>query len=180
MLLLQQTDGSYTAFEMTDASPYRIVRTTRNFQQRFTGCPGLPVEGTLPEFQPPEVFTRLNSGGYLWVRRSDATAGPPGAYFALYVTAFDADLKMTSEAQYQYPAATVEALAVADVNGDGIPDILTGTAFPHSSALQVLIGNGGSSSECGAFAITFFHNTRMASRPTVYRPGELAMTPSSS
>ena len=142
-LLLQQSDGSYTAFEMTDASPYRIVRTTRNFQKRFTGCPGLPVEGTLPEFQPPEVFTRLNSGGYLWVRRSDATAGPPGAYFALYVTVFDADLKMTSEAQY--PVLIVEALAVADVNGDGIPDILTGTAFPHSSALQVLIGNGGSS-----------------------------------
>src|ERR1035437_3274691 len=39
MLLLQQSDGSYTAFEMTDASPYRIVRTTRNFQKQFAGCP---------------------------------------------------------------------------------------------------------------------------------------------
>jgi uncharacterized protein (TIGR03437 family) len=141
-LLLQQSDGSYTAFEMTDASPYRIVRTTRNFQKQLTACPSLPVTGTLPEFQPPEVFTPLNSGGYLWVRRSDAT-GPPGAYFGLYVTVFDAALKMTSEAQY--PVLIVEALAVADVNGDGIPDILTGTAFPHSAALQVLIGNGGSS-----------------------------------
>jgi uncharacterized protein (TIGR03437 family) len=141
-LLLRQGDESYTAFEMTDASPYRIVRTTHNYQKQLTGCPGFPVTGTLPEFQPPEVFTPLNSGGYLWVRRSDAT-GPPGAYFSLYVTVFDAALKMTSEAQY--PVLIVEALAVADVNGDGIPDILTGTAFPHSSALQVLIGNGGSS-----------------------------------
>src|ERR1035437_4312951 len=38
-LLLQQSDGSYTAFEMTDASPYRIVRTTRNFQKQLTACP---------------------------------------------------------------------------------------------------------------------------------------------
>jgi uncharacterized protein (TIGR03437 family) len=140
--MLQQGDGSYTAFEMTDASPYRIVRTTRNFQKQLTSCPGLPVTGTPPEFQPPEVFTPLNSGGYLWVRRSDVT-GPPGAYFSLYVTVFDAALKMTSEAQY--PVLVVDALAVADVNGDGIPDILSATSFPHSAALQVLIGNGGSS-----------------------------------
>jgi uncharacterized protein (TIGR03437 family) len=142
MVVLRQSDGSYTAFELTDASPYRIVRTTENFQRQFTGCPGFPVVGTLPSSQPPEVFTRLESGGYLWVRRSDVN-GPPGSYFALYVAAFDPALHLTSEAQY--PVAIVEALAVVDVNGDGIPDILSGTAFPHSAALQVLIGNGGSS-----------------------------------
>ena len=54
-LLLRQGDESYTAFEMTDASPYRIVRTTHNYQKQLTGCPGFPVTGTLPEFQPPEV-----------------------------------------------------------------------------------------------------------------------------
>ena len=142
IVVLRQSDGSYTAFELTDASPYRIVRTTENFQRQFTGCPGFPVVGTLPSSQPPEVFTRLESGGYLWVRRSDVN-GPPGSYFALYVAAFDSALHLTSEAQY--PVLSVEALAVVDVNGDGIPDILSGTAFPHSVALQVLIGNGGSS-----------------------------------
>ncbi len=140
-VVLRQSDGSYTAFELTDASPYRIVRTTENFQRQFTGCPAFPVVGTLPATQPPEVFTRLESGGYLWVRRSDVN-GPPGSYFALYVSAFDSALRLISEAQY--PVLIVEALAVVDVNGDGIPDILSGTAFPHSAALQVLIGTGGS------------------------------------
>jgi hypothetical protein len=142
MVVLQQSDRSYMAFELTDASPYRMVRTTRNFQKQLNGCPGFPVTGTPPSLQVPEVFTRLNSGGYLWVRRSDVY-GPPGSYFALYVAAFDSALNLTSEAQY--PVLTVEALAVVDVNGDGIPDILSGTAFPHSAGLQVLIGNGGSS-----------------------------------
>ena len=142
MVVLRQSDGSYTAFELTDASPYRIVRTTENFQRQFSGCPGFPVVGTLPSTQPPEVFTRVESGGYLWVRRSDVN-GPTGSYFALYVAAFDPALHLTSEAQY--PVLIVEAMAVVDVNGDGIPDILIGTAFPHSAASEVLIWNGGSS-----------------------------------
>jgi len=137
IVVLRQSDGSHTAFELTDASSYRIVRTTPNFQKQLTGCPGLPVTGTPPNLQPPEVFTRLDSGGYLWVRRSDVN-GPPGSYYALYVAAFDSALNLTSEAQY--PVVIVEALAVVDVNGDGIPDILSGTAFPHNAGLQVLIG----------------------------------------
>ncbi len=141
-VVLRQNDGSYTAFELTNASPYRVIRTTPNFQKELAGCPGLPVAGTIPKLQTAEVFTRVASGGYLWVRRSDLY-GPPGSYVSLYVTAFDAQLNLQSEAQY--PVAIVEALAVVDVNGDGIPDILAATAFPHSSGLQVLLGNGGSS-----------------------------------
>ena len=75
-VLLRQNDSSYTAFELTDTAPYRIVRTTRNFQKQLTGCPGAPVYGSVPRIQPPESFTRLNSGGYLWVRRSDVNSTP--------------------------------------------------------------------------------------------------------
>ena len=142
IVVLRQNDGSYSTFELADASPYRLIRTTPNFQQQLAGCPGLPVAGVPPGLQPAEVFTRVASGGYLWVRRSDVY-GPPGSYASLLVAAFDANLSLLSEVQY--PVAIVEALAVVDVNGDGILDILAATAFPHSSGLQVLLGNGGSS-----------------------------------
>jgi hypothetical protein len=138
MVVLQQSNGSYTAFELTDASPYRIVRTSPNFQRQFTGCPGFPVAGIYPIGQSPEAFTRLNSGGYLWVKESSVN-GTPGA---LYVAAFDSALNLTSEAQYPVAAGV---MAVVDVNGDGIPDILSGVPGRFGSSLQVLIGNGGSS-----------------------------------
>jgi hypothetical protein len=131
--LLRQTDGSYTAFELTDAAPYRIVRTTRNFQRQLTGCPGAPVQGFLPGTQPPELIARLNNGGYLWVRRN---------LFALNAVLFDAAMTFVSESQF--PNVLVEALNVADVNGDGLPDILTGTSFPHNTAMQVYLVTGGS------------------------------------
>ena len=133
ILLLKQTDSSYTAFELTDAAPYRIVRATRNFQKRLTGCPGRPVQGFLPGTQPPEAVARLNSGGYLWVHRSG---------FSVVATLFDSALAFISETQISNTPA--EALAIADVNGDGSPDILIGTPFAHNNALQVLLGTGGS------------------------------------
>jgi uncharacterized protein (TIGR03437 family) len=79
-------------------------------------------------------MTRLRNGGYLWVR---------GINGAIAAVAFDSNLQFVSEAQFATAAA--ETIAIADVNGDGNPDILTGTAFPHSAGLQVLLGSGGSS-----------------------------------
>jgi uncharacterized protein (TIGR03437 family) len=131
--VLKQTDGSYTAFEMVDAAPYRIVRTTRNFQKQLTGCPGVPVPGFLPGTEPPQAVARLSSGGYLWVRRD---------VFSLVATVFDSALAFVSETQF--PNTPAQALAIADVNGDGVPDILTGTPFAHNNALQVFLGTGGS------------------------------------
>ena len=83
--------------------------------------------------QPPEAVARLNSGGYLWVHRSG---------FSVVATLFDSALAFISETQISNTPA--EALAIADVNGDGSPDILIGTPFAHNNALQVLLGTGGS------------------------------------
>jgi uncharacterized protein (TIGR03437 family) len=132
--LLKQTDSSYSAFELSDAAPYRIVRATRNFQKQLTGCPGIPVQGFLPGTEPPEAIARLSSGGYLWAHR---------AGFSLVATEFDSALGFISETQISNTPA--EALTIADVNGDGVPDILTGTPFAHNNALQVFLGTGGSS-----------------------------------
>ena len=35
---VRQADGSYTAFEATDAAPYRTVNTTPHFEQQFSAC----------------------------------------------------------------------------------------------------------------------------------------------
>jgi hypothetical protein len=91
------------------------------------------VQGFLPGTQPPELIARLNNGGYLWVRRN---------LFALNAVLFDAAMTFVSESQF--PNVLVEALNVADVNGDGLPDILTGTSFPHNTAMQVYLVTGGS------------------------------------
>ena len=50
----------------------------------------------------------------------------PGTYFGLDVVVFDSALKLVSEAQY--PLLIVVALAVVDVDGDSIPDIVSATA----------------------------------------------------
>ena len=133
IFFLKQTDSSYTAFELTDAEPYRIVRATRSFQKQLAACPGLPVQGFFPGTQPPEAIARLSSGGYLWVHRRG---------FSLVATLFDSALAFISETQIS--SSPAEALAIADVNGDGIPDILTGAPFAHNNALQVFLGVGGS------------------------------------
>jgi hypothetical protein len=47
---------------------------------------------------------------------------------------------------------------------------LGGVAVSAMSPL-IRVGSGGSGSKCGAFARTFSHSARMASRPTVWLPG---------
>src|SRR5689334_1472579 len=121
IVLLRENDGSYTAYEMTNESPYRIVRKTQNYQKQLTAC--LPSHSSLPPLPPPtspgsppgapsqrEAFVRLSSGDYLFV-----TAG-------IDVVLFDSQLNFISEAQY--PLLEVQSLTLADLNGDGKLDIV--------------------------------------------------------
>src|SRR5260370_35110683 len=74
--IVRQSDGSFTAYEMTDSSPYRIIRATPSFGVQLTGC--LPKQPMLPLWSPPQsvgtspgapsqpqAFARLASGVYL-------------------------------------------------------------------------------------------------------------------
>jgi hypothetical protein len=146
IVLLRESDGSYTAYEMTNASPYRIVRKTPNYQKQLTQC--LPSHSSVAPLPPPtapgsppgapsqsEAFVRLSSGDYLFV-----TAG-------IDVVLFDSELNFISEAQYLIYGQTV---TLADVNGDGILDIVAmrgGTVGPYHSqipaAVDILLGTGG-------------------------------------
>ena len=140
--LLRETDGSYTAYELADASPYRVVRTTPDFQKQLTACrPGPPAEGSVPSLEPVQAFARTPSGGYLVVRRSDAFS-TTGNASSVYVTEFDAQWNFLSEAQY--PTSVAKTIALADLNGDGIPDIVIGRVSPsYTVSLEILLGIGG-------------------------------------
>ena len=125
IVLLRQSDGSYTAYEMTNASPYRIIRTTPNYQNLSTAC--LPKEPSLAPLPPPtgsgntlgapsqpQAFARLSSGNYLFVN-------PDPSISTSVVALFDPALNLISEAQLPVP---VGAPALVDINGDGNLDLV--------------------------------------------------------
>src|SRR5262249_16016888 len=136
--LLRQNDGSYTAFELTNSSPYRIIRTTPNFQKQLGSCPGLPAAGATLGSQPPEAMARLSNGGYLSVRRADLNGRGKGGIGAV---TFDGNLHVVAEAQYSVTLA--QTIAITDLNGDGNPDIVIGAASRQNCAIVVLLGAGG-------------------------------------
>ncbi len=41
-VLLRQSDGSYTAYEIPNTAPYQVLSAVPNFQQRLRSCPKLP------------------------------------------------------------------------------------------------------------------------------------------
>ena len=144
-ILLRQSDGSYTAYEMATQSPYRIIRTIPNYQKQLTACvPGhssltrLPAPtgtGNLPGTpSQPQAFARLKSGNYLAVNLS-------GAGTAL----FDPELNLISETE----GPPGSFFVLMDVNGDGNPDLVTASAdenvqsFQATTTVEVFLGDGG-------------------------------------
>ena len=102
--LARQSDGSYTAYEMTDASPYRIIRTTPRFGTQLTEC--LSKQPALPPLPPPQdagfspgtpsqaqIFARLPSGDYLLVQ-------PMAANIGFTISLFDSALSLITETKH--------------------------------------------------------------------------------
>src|SRR5450432_1972719 len=46
-VLLKQSNGSYTAFELNNTSPYRVLRTIPHFEKQLSACS--PVATGLPQ-----------------------------------------------------------------------------------------------------------------------------------
>src|SRR5579872_4591973 len=69
--VVRQTDGSYTGFEVTDATPHRTLAVTPRFEQQFAVClphsllasPAPPPAVNSPGAEPQlQVSTSLSDG----------------------------------------------------------------------------------------------------------------------
>jgi uncharacterized protein (TIGR03437 family) len=148
IVVARQPDGSYTAYELANASPYRIIRTTPNYAATLDAC--LPHRGAGPALAPSTAnfgnppgatsqstaYAILPSGDYL-----SATANG----LTLDVIEFGPSIQFISEAVYQQ---TFSSVLFADVNGDGIPDLIgvnPGNSVSTDGSVNVMLGNGGTS-----------------------------------
>jgi hypothetical protein len=101
LTLLRQSDGSYTAFEIANTSPYAILKTIPHFEQQFSSCLSRPASGSAGKAAPAALpqggaaqsaaFAVLDSGNYLFVSPSDQ--GPS----SLDVAVFDQHLQLVSQ-----------------------------------------------------------------------------------
>ena len=164
-VLLRQSDGSYTAFEVANATPYTVLRTIPHFEQQFLSCLGRPAssapgKASSPAPNAPGVaaqvvgYAVLDSGNYMFVSPE---------YNFLDVTIFDQHLQLVSEKQVGALSQDVLpmsyiSLALADVNGDGKLDVVAEYITyidGEGGGVQVLFGDGlGGFEPAGGFPLS--------------------------
>lgn len=126
-----QADGSYTAYELSNTSPYRVIRTTPHFERQFAAClphtvPRSPVR-VMPTSNPlgvasqPIVSAILGSGNYLIVSITG---------IVMDAIVVDAQFNLVSENTFYDGVDGTDvfgflvSMALADVNGDGYLDLV--------------------------------------------------------
>jgi hypothetical protein len=156
--LVRQSNGSYTSYETANSAPYGLVSVSPNLGNQLTSClPAAaaaqnpaPVAPANPVGAPSQAqaVALLSSGDYLIIS--------PNASGGIDAVVFNPQMNVISVQSYAAgvglgPLATVGLLEVADVNGDGIPDIIYVTggfvdeANQQPSQVTILLGKGGSS-----------------------------------
>ncbi|MGB9455823.1 MAG: FG-GAP-like repeat-containing protein [Bryobacteraceae bacterium] len=156
--VVRQNDGTYTGFEVSDFSPYRIISTTPHFETQFGTClprtfPNPPA-ATPPALNPvgagsqQVVSEMLPSGQYFVASAGGVADSNPGT---IYFDIFDSGLQLVSETTFSSSNAgeVFYTLALADVNGDGKADLIAITQIPNGTTtdegtpgIWVFFGNG--------------------------------------
>lgn len=168
--VVRQSDGSYTGFEIADASPYRVIRTTPHIERQFAAClphtfPASPATGAIVENPPgatsqTRVSETLPSGNYLV-----ATVNGSAILFDI----FDPQLNLVSETSFAPAPANpaypnnFETLKLADLNGDGKLDLiaLSEATVPFSEytslagTIWTFLGNGDGTFQAGVSLSVF-------------------------
>jgi hypothetical protein len=126
-LLAKQSDGSYTAYEMSNTSPYAVLRTIPHFDRQLSACVAPSTS----------IFTFVVTS---------VTPVPTGGYFVTIVNqnqpffdVFDASFNLIAE------SSKIPAFIFADMNGDGKLDAISTPFVNHNGAISIALGNGGAS-----------------------------------
>lgn len=127
--LLRQNDGSYTGYEVADSAPFRVIKTTPHFETQFAAClprnlPASPAAAAPALNQPGaasqlQVSEPLLSGNYY-------TASITPSQSTITLDTFDRQLDLISETSFAAPnpGEMFLTLKLADLNGDGAPDLI--------------------------------------------------------
>jgi len=154
--VLRQPDGSYTGYELTDAAPYRLISVSKNLERQLAAClpHTLPAKPVLTAWNPlgatgqPQAAAALPSGGAILAQ---ITSNPA----ILAIDTFDPQHNFLAETTFSNstPAGAGNrgdvfvALALADLNHDGKPDLVAAFATNRingtiEGGVWVFLGNG--------------------------------------
>lgn len=153
--IVRQSDGSHTGYEVGNAAPYRVIRTTPHFEQQLAACgphiisrstSAAPVENPPGAVSQTQVAMTLPSGGYF----SAWLDGPILRGSTMHFDVFDRQNSLQTETNIPLPnpgAQTFLALKLADIDGDGKLDLIafstTGIGHGYDNlTLWIFRGNG--------------------------------------
>ena len=178
--VVRQADGSYTGFEVTDLVPHEAIAVTPHFERQFAACLPHTLPTTLqtaPSPAPPAnvaaissqlVASELLPSGNYFVASIDGS--PYADTLPIQFDLYDPQLHLLSESSVAAPgnSATFVSLALADVNGDGKPDLIALSLGSSPEAgepldvgsLWIFLGNGDGAFQPGAnypLPGSFFH-----------------------
>jgi uncharacterized protein (TIGR03437 family) len=132
-VLVKQSDGSFTAFDLSNTLPYGILKVIPHFDKQLRPC--VPSATGSNDSQVLAI-AQIPSGGYM-------IASPAGPFpLQVDVTVFDSGFNMNGQVQL----SNVFSEQFADLNGDGKLDIVAIVPVTEAQdAISVLLGNGGAS-----------------------------------